>query len=221
MKLKATLTAEGDFLSSTAQLDTNNKHFLAFLCHQKRHMWWSPLEGCLMQWCHHSPLWAAKSQKVTISRWMAQLLNWWAQERSELHLGFPFCAALGSEEVPGDRGFQCRILWSSAEQVYGRKPIIGTGCSSFWVIFRTRHEDHPEQVHSQWRISPSLTAKSPLPWDRAGLSIMHQLHPFCAQTGLFLPLPFTQSQLCQNYCWIRMKFVPFTLKKRSMLWWVE
>lgn len=118
-----------------------------------------------MQWCSCSPLWATESLKVTISRWMAQLLNWWAQERSELHLDFLFCAAFGSEKVLGDHGlfgFHCRVLWSSVEQVYGRKPVIGTGCSSFWVIFRTRHEVHPEQVHSQWRISPSLTVLSHL-----------------------------------------------------------
>lgn len=121
-------------------------------------MWWNPLEGCLMQW---SPL--RHSLKVTISRWMPQLLNWWAQERSELHLGFPFCAAFGSKKVPGDHGllgFHCRVCWISAEQIYGRKQIIGTGCSSFWVMFRTSHEVHPEQVHSKWRISPSLTLLS-------------------------------------------------------------
>lgn len=32
MEIKATLAAEGHFLSSTAQVDKNNKHFPGFFC---------------------------------------------------------------------------------------------------------------------------------------------------------------------------------------------
>lgn len=93
---------------------------------------------------------------------------------------------------------------SSTEQVYGRKPIIGTGRSSSWAIFRTRHAVHPEQVHSQWRISPFLTVLGHRhPETTAGLSILHQLHPFCAQDRAFPSIAFhsvtTISKLALNY----------------------
>ena len=168
MQLKATLVAKGDFLSSTAQVD-KTRYLLAFLYRQKCHTWWSPPEDCLMQeWCHHTPFWATESRKITITSWTEQLFNSHAREGlSKLHLGFPLHAASCSKDMPG--GWRLRSAagsLSSTEQVYGRKPIIGTGHSSSRAVFRSRHEVHPEQVHSQWRISPFPTARSPLPRDQ-------------------------------------------------------
>lgn len=64
MELKATLAAEGDCLSSTAQVDKNNKHFPGFFVSPKTHH----VKQWLMQQCHHCPLGATESLEVTMSR---------------------------------------------------------------------------------------------------------------------------------------------------------
>lgn len=87
-------------------------------------------------------------------------------------------------------------IWSSTEQAYGRKLIIGTGCSSFWVVFRTRHEVHPEQVHSQWRISPSLTVLGHL-YPETGL--VSALCSSCIPSVLKQSFSFHCLSLSHNY----------------------